>query len=201
MAEVIPPASGQETPPSGTGDQSNKSTRHIDGYIPKDKVDEILAEKKKLQSRQKEFEQRDKEKEEAKLKEANEWKQLVDLKEKELSEHKTTLQQMKDQAVVRSKLESFVSTIGVGKVDQKYWQLIDLDKIVVNPETGDVDKNSVAKAVEDFKKDYPQIIIGQGKAPLPTDAPQTAQTISYSEWLKLPAKEMRKRLKDIVKEN
>lgn len=136
----------------------------------------------------------DKEAEEQRLKDEQKWKEYAEKKEAEANEWKTKFDTTTSQIVDAKKLDAFLNTLD-GKVDRKFWNFIDTDAIMTNPETGEIDDMSVAKTVESFKANYPELIVYPGqKTGLPSESPKPATgSLTYDEWRKLPAKEMKTR--------
>lgn len=201
-------ADGEQIP-SGDNQTSSGGPEQTDAVSKKDTVAyetyrKLLSEKKArdeaLETYKKElaeYKRKEKEAEEAKLKEEQNWKAIVELREKELNEERTMRIQMQEERLNATKLDTFLQSLG-GKVDSKYWGMIDLEKIAINPESGQVDQMSVTQAVEAFRKNYPELIKTGTGPKIPSDAPQGNGSLTYEEWKKLPAKEMRARVKDIV---
>lgn len=157
---------------------------------------ELLGEKKKVSEKLKSLETLAKEKEEKELKEKEDYKTLVQLREEELTKTKSELESERFQRQQGMKLDAFLSILD-GKVDSKYWGMIDLDKISINPETKQIDQMSVSKAVEDFRKTYPELIkTGQAQIP-PANAPSNGEVLTYEKWLTLPLKEQKARYKEL----
>lgn len=184
------------------GDEGNKNEQSTVSYETHRK---LLSEKKKrdeeldaLKKRLGEFESKEKERTEQELKQKEDFKSLLALRDKELQETKSRLTELTTQQVNALKLESFLSAID-GKIDRKYWGHIDLDKIKLNPDSGDVDEMSVTALVDQFKKEYPEII-KVGRAPgLPPNSPQpSGGPLSYEQWLKLPLAEKKKRMAEVM---
>jgi hypothetical protein len=69
------------------------------------------------------------------------------------------------------KLESFLGTLD-GKVDRKYWGHINLDSIVIDPDSGQVDEMSVTKEIERFKKEFPEVIRKPSGPGVPNQSPK-----------------------------
>jgi hypothetical protein len=175
----------------------------------RDKVDHktferLLSQKKKrdeelreVRAKLEELETERQQAVEAKLKETQDFKKLAELKDEKLKELTSELTTVREQQLNARKLDRFLTTLD-GKVDKKFWSHIDLDAIVVDPESGDIDEMSVSKAVEDFRTTYPEIIRSpkQGQN-VPNTYPQGTGTLTYEEWLKLPAAEMRARYNEV----
>jgi hypothetical protein len=85
-----------------------------------------------------------------------------------------------------------------GVIDQKYYGLIDLDEVMVNPESGEIDEMSVIKAAQSFKTQYPEVVrksgfsgmMGDGRTNTGTST--EGSTIGYDAWFKLPYREKMK---------
>ena len=130
-----------------------------------------ITEKKNAQEKLREFESKIadyenqlKTHEENKLREKEDYKGLISMREQEIEKLKAELQneasrnqQMQDERIMGLKYNSFMKALD-GEVDHKYLSLVDTDKIVWNPDEGKIDEMSVTKAVEEFKKQYPDII-------------------------------------------
>jgi len=140
----------------------------------------------------------EREAEEKRLAENQEYKKLLEIREKELNEAKGRLDNMSRAQQDAKKLDAFLTSLD-GKVDRKYWGLIDIDKIAFDPESQQVDEMSVKSLVDEFRKEHGILIDSQGgTSRLPNTAPGgTGGMISYKEWLNLPAKEMKARQNDI----
>lgn len=158
----------------------------------------LLDEKKKLKERLDSLEAAAKKREEDDLKAKEDFKKIAELKEQEANEFKQKLELVEARERNAIKLDAFLKTLD-GKVDQKFWGHVDLDAILVNPDTGELDKMSVAKVVEKFRKEYPEIIQRPGQNQLPNAAAAGASgsKLTYEEWLKLPPKEMAARRNEV----
>lgn len=143
--------------------------------------------------------------EEERLRKSEDYKKLVTLREQEienlrkaLGEKDGELSGLKGSLQNSVKMRAFLDAVG-GNVSQQYWGLIELDEVVIDPETGKVDETSVVKAARDFEKKYPLVLEKKNAGGLPNDAARGGATkLSYEEWLALPAKEQAKRLKDVI---
>jgi predicted nuclease with TOPRIM domain len=188
-------------------DPSGDDTEVKQDQVSYDTHRKLLGEKKKLQtefeklnSKLKEVENAERERVEKELREKEDYKKLLELKDKELAEKAKVLQEIEEQKVNSMKLSSILKNLG-GEVDNKYWIHFDLDKVVIDPATKAVDPLSVSKVVEEFKKTYPEIIKTPDKKAMPNNFPAGGSAdITYDEWLRLPAKEMKARLKDVIKQ-
>ena len=160
----------------------------------------LLGEKKKRDLELTEFKKREKDREEQELKQKEDYKKLLALRDEELQQTRSELAQSKSTLENGAKLQAFLDALD-GQVDQQYWGLIDLNQVVLNPETGLPEDVSVKKAALEFKTKYGLVIKQANGMKMPNDAPKGNGSVglSYEEWLKLPAKDMRARLKDVIK--
>jgi hypothetical protein len=135
--------------------------------------------------------------EEARLLANGEAKKALDTKAAELATANAKLAAHEETARSAKKLDSFFAAVG-GKVERKFWGLIDFDQITID-EAGQVDEGSVAKYVETFKKTYPETIAKQGQGNgMPNDKPQgSGGSLTLDEWKKLPLKDRQKRIGEV----
>lgn len=106
--------------------------------------------------------------------------------------------QQQNEIIQTRKLKSVLSSLD-GKIDEQYFGLIDLDRVQVDPDTGEVDKVSVQNFVKDFEKSYSLIIKkGQKNPAMPNAAPSSAsKKLTYEQWKALPYKEKLARQSDV----
>ena len=148
--------------PTGTGTDADQSTSK--DTVQYDTYKKVLAEKKRVQEQNASIQQQldqllmdQKTAEESKMVENQEYKKLLDLKAEELTKTVSELTSMRSAQANAVKLDAFLNAIG-GKVDRKYWGLVDLESIVVDPSTGLVEEMSVTKLVETFRKEHGRLI-------------------------------------------
>jgi predicted RNase H-like nuclease (RuvC/YqgF family) len=164
-----------------TGGQPEASEQQKDS-VSYDTHRKLLGEKKrvqdelsKLREEIEQFRMSEKSREENELRQKEEWKKLVEIRDSELNETKSQLEKMQSQFRDSRKLDAFLSALG-GNVEAKYWGLVDVEKIVIDPESGKIDDMSVTSAVEDFRKEHGRLIdTPNAKHVLPTDSPKPIQ--------------------------
>lgn len=172
---------------------------------PEDKVAyethrKLLGEKKKLAERLADFERKEKEREEKELREKEDWKGLVESREKERDEERQKRQNLETTLRDGLRLDAFTRKVS-GRIDDQYLALVNLDKIAVDPETGRPDEVSLNEYVREFEKQYPAVIQRTGTSNLPNDAPkQPGDRLTLAEWKKLPLKDKKERLSDVMEE-
>jgi len=202
--------SDPEKIPSGEPTESPadepKATESEDKTVSYESHRKLLSEKKALAAKYAEnevklatYEQEKNEAEEKRLKDNEEWKTFAEKKDAEAKEATAKLAARESQISEAQKLDAFLNVLD-GNVDRKYWTFIDTESIVKNPDTGEIDDMSVAKAVENFKANYSEIIHYPGqKTGLPNESPKPkGQSITLEEWKKLPANEMRARYNEMM---
>lgn len=194
--------SGSNPAASGSQDASPKDESLLkpEDRVSYDSYQKLLGEKKKRDAELTEYKKKEKEREEQDLKAKEDWKKLVALRDEELQKTKAELDSVKNTLESGTKLQAFLDALD-GQVDQQYWGLIDLSQVVLNPETGLPEEVSIKKAALEFKSKYGLVVKQSGGTKMPNDAPKGNGSVglSYDEWLKLPAKDMRARIKDVIK--
>lgn len=151
----------------------------------------LLDEKKKTQAKLEELLAKDKEREEADAKKRGDYEALLKSRDEELKSERDKRLGLEATLTTGQKLNAVIDALG-GQVDPRWYKMIDVSGVVVNPDTGEVDTLTVAKVAESLKREWPEMVRGQGR--LPAEAPQGsgAGTIAYEEWKKLPLADMKK---------
>jgi len=183
----------EETPAGGSQQVSYDTHRKL--LSEKKRRDEELREARERLGR---FEAEEKKRTEDELLKQQNYEKIIELKNKELEETTQKLSGMQTQFTDMRKFDAFKKALGNGDIDQKYWGLVDLNEIVIHPESTEIDEMSVTKYVDKFQSQFPEVIKRPSGANMPANAPKgVGQTLTYEEWKKLPAKEMRARLKEV----
>jgi len=183
-------------PTAGSADVENTAPAN-----PKTKNDSVsydtysktLEEAKKAKARLKELEAAEQKRNEEELQKRGEFQELLKARESDLERLQSELSTVRRRELDRLKLSSVLDAAG-GDIDPKWYQLIEYDAVQVS-ESGDIDRTSVARVVENFKKSYPEVLRNPNAPRLPGNAPQgsgSGNKISRAAWMKLPSAEMRK---------
>lgn len=163
------------------------------------------AELQEYKKKTEELELSRKKEEEEKLKQKENWQGLLEIREKEKLEMLNKLKEKEDKISSLEetfnngiKLQTFLGELS-GEVDKKYWGMIDLAQIIIDPISGSPDPTSVKHAALNFEKQYPELIRGKAKIP-PSDGatPPAGTAITYEDWLKLSPDQMKKRMVDVI---
>lgn len=196
-------SSGSNSQASGEGQQkenqnSNDEKQHVSYETYKKTLDEAKTAKAKLRALE---EEKQRIAEEKMIAEGN-WKGLLEARDnriKQLEEETNTVKskygELNETITGSKKLSKVLSKIG-GDIDDKYFGLIDISEVKVNPETGEVDDMSAAKVAENFRTMYPETIkkkfnpnaMGENK----TSSNDAPTTISYDAWCKLSWSDQKK---------
>jgi uncharacterized protein YhaN len=162
----------------------------------------LLSQRKKDQERlatlekeQAELLDRKKQDEEHKLNEKGEYKKIIELRESKISELSSKISELEngaknleEQLTARKKLEAFLTKLPARLIDKDYLRLVDFDEIIVDPDTREVDNESLDNAVNSFVKKHGRLLETK-KTGMPNDATTAGGKIDYDAWMKLPYKE------------
>lgn len=198
MVEQTSIPDGETAKADGEAGGKQESTVKYETY---DKAMRSLAkakeEKRLLEQRLAELDQKDREMQETKLKEQGEYKKILEQRELELKSLKERFAEEERQKVISKKLNAFVKNLPGELAHNDMLLHVDVEQIAIDPETGEVDKLTVDKQVSTFVQNYPFGIKTKGGKGLPGDAPKQTTSITYDEWLTLPLNEKRKNLSKI----
>ena len=196
---AIPSASGT------SGDSGDSDSQNPSGKVDYETHRKLLGEKKRLAEQhaatQAELDKFRKAEEDRQVKEAEAAKDYEKLKQQFADQLKAKESELAQHAVERTqavKLDAFFAALD-GKLERKYWGLIDVDAIIIDPSTKAPDQMSVTTYLEKFRKEYPEVIAKPGRSSMPNDKPlgSSSGSLSYEEWLALPLKDKKLRQKDV----
>lgn len=150
-----------------------------------------LAEKKKLQKLVDEASSNAKKAQEKELAEKERWKELADQRAQELEETRQRLLQVNSQITDARKFSAFQKAVGQA-IPEKFHALVDIDKIVVDEQTGQVDESSVKSYATAWQQEYGDLF--KKPAGIPQDYPNGdgSKVPSLEEWKKLNASDPKK---------
>lgn len=191
---------GENTNSSGDTSENPEGNDENSGKVDYSTFKKVLSEKKAMQ-RKLDTLLKDREESERKEKESREeYKELYEnakIQNDELLKKVTTHEERWQSAI---KLNAFHEALGDGrKIDPKYSGFIDTDKILIDPDTNEIDISSVQKEVKRVIAEYPEIVKSTSGNRLPNESPSGKGTLTYEQWLKLPtAKEKKERRKEVI---
>jgi len=196
-------SSGTNSEAGGDGEKNQNNENTGKGHVSYETYQKTLDEAKKAKEKLRAIEEQASKLAEEKMIAEGNWKGLLEAREnriKELEEEnnqtKSKYGELNERIAGSQKLSKVLSKLG-GDLDDKYFGLIDISEVKVNPETGEVDDMSAAKVAENFRTMYPETIkkkfnpnsMGENRSGTGNDQPTT---IAYKDWSKLPYNEQRK---------
>lgn len=138
---------------------------------------------------------------EKQLQEQNQWQELAKIKEQEAAEARAEAQALKEQQLEARKLDAVLRAIP-GKVDRDYWSLFDLDKVLVNPDTGQIEDTTVRSLADDFLTKHRRVVdFPASNARIDPTAPvpnRSTGTLSHDDWLALSDDQKQARVNDLA---
>jgi hypothetical protein len=153
----------------------------------------LLDEKKKIQAKLMQYEQREKKAQEELLLKEGKLQEALALKDKELEEERNRLRSFEQRDIQAKKLSAVVKGLGTSDLDDKWFTIIGnhIDEVDLDDD-GRINQGSLMKVIESLKSTWPEMI----KKPMPgmpNGKPMGTQTtISREDWTKLPSSEMKK---------
>ena len=188
---------------STTDDSSGSEDKQTVAYSTYRKV---LSQEKNLRARLEEAnsklaEQKAKEQaeEEKRLSEQGEYKKLLDLERKKREELEGKNAEYHRSILDAHKLNAFKEKLNGRVANPAYYDFVDLDNIVINPDTGDIDEVSVQSVVDKFVMEHSPLIKSD-RPRLPNDAPKDSHnsTLDFEAWKKLPLADKKKRMAEAI---
>lgn len=165
MSNIENISSGENTPASGESDKVAYET-YQKALREKKNAQEKLND---LSSKLADYEAKLKEENEAKLKEKEDFKTLLQLREKELGEFKSKYEQTQNAIMEGMKFNAFTKNLS-GRLDEAFHPLVDLSSIPIDPNTNLPDETSIKKAAIEFEQKYARVLDKTSSARLPNSA-------------------------------
>jgi len=185
-APVVQPVEPVVQPDQQSSQEPVKDTVQLETHR------KLLDEKKKLQARLDAFEADKRAQEEADARKRGDLELILKNRDAELEAEKQKRTAIESRLEVGFKMNAVIDALG-GNLDAKWHRLIDVSKVPINPETGEVDAASVAKLAQELKREWPEMV--KTNSSLPANAPRGfdngSGAISRKEWLALPYAKMR----------
>lgn len=166
--------SDQNVGSASTQEPSGQSETNSNDKVAYDTYRRVLAEAKKLKDQVKLYEEEKVKSHEQKLKEQNEWKALAEAKSAQAEHLEKAFKEQQEQIVNGMKYQEFEKHLGGRLKNRDYATFIDFDKIVINPETKQIDAESVKGVVSGFVKEHSSLVEFSGGAKMPNEAGKTA---------------------------
>ena len=171
---------------SGDSQQTPVENEGKNDVVAYESYQKVLNEKKNVQARMGELQSQlnelldaQKAQEEAKLNEAGEYQKLAQLKDQKIAELQSMVEsansersQVKRDLEDTWKLQAFYQKLNGTVKRNEYLSFVDLDSIVIDPETRQVDETSVENVVGKFMESHGDLVHVKKAASLPSDAPR-----------------------------
>lgn len=190
---------------AGSNDQGTSNNQDDKTKAENDKVDynsfeKLLNQKKELQRKLKEFEESKAEQERKSKLEQERFKELFEEEQKAKEKLEKNLFALTQERIFEIKERAFKDALPCKLLHANYIAHADLDNIVINEENGEIDLATVKKVVDSFVKGHSHLLQAKNDKNLPNDAGGASQgkKIPYEVWLKLPLKEKKERMKDVI---
>ena len=201
-------ASGQEEKnsqiPSGTQEQQDRKD-----FVKYETYKKTLNQEKNLRAKLEqasqeleEFKRIEQEREEKTLQEQGEYQKLLEIERKKREEMEQKATQYEQSIMQAHKLNAFKEKLPGRIANPAYYDFVDLEKIVINPDTGEIAEESVQSAVDEFLSSHQRLIVTKSGG-LPNQAPTDGSTgkLSLDQWKKLPLKERKERMSEVFNSN
>ena len=186
---------------AASGDSENTKTDNLaakkEDMVSYDTYQKVLAEKKKRDAELAEYKADKKSREETELRQKEDWKKIIELRDKELTETKTKLSQLENGVLASVKLDSLLHKLS-GSVSQEYFGLFDLDKIAIDPTTNKIDELSLNQYAKEVESKYSKIIEKKGSASIPNNAANGTASPSFDNWGSMSLADKKKYEKEYV---
>lgn len=166
---------------------------------------EVKGKYQSYKSKEEEAMQAQKEMEEERLRKEGNFQVLLEQREhriKELEENlshtKQELGNKEDSILNLRKASAFERELGGKLKNNKYWNMVDFNEIAINPESGEIDKDSLKAYAGDFVKSHKELVDFGAAGNLPNGSHNGASgMLTYEQWQTLPLAERKKRMKDV----
>ena len=150
-------------------DSTNSGSAHVDSVNENqdDKVDyqtfkRAVEREKNLKAKLRELEQVLEAEKEKKLKESEDWKAVAELNERKAKEFEGKLRREQETVNHAIKRVAFERALGGKLKHHSYINHVDLESIVLNPETREIDEMSVKEVVGGFLKEHSHLVDMKG---------------------------------------
>ncbi len=153
--------------------------------------EKLLKQRKKTQSenaelklRLAELEKVEKEREEAAMVERQQYKELADRYKTQLEEVKTEKGQLESNFLDAHKLSAFREKLNGDITNSAYYSFVNLDKILIDPDTKEIVEDSVDAVVNEFITNHPKLYEVRDHRKLPNHASEPSKVTTYEDELR-----------------
>lgn len=184
--------------------ETNNETQEeqTDDSVQYDTFQRVLRQKKsadekiaKYEKQLNEIKMREEAEKAEKLKQQQKFEEYSKQLEEKLESERKEKEDYRKSLLDTHKLQAVLDKLPAKPKRSEYLNFINLEQVEIDPETGIVSE-SVEQVANDFISNYGELLDRQGKG-LPNDAPRTTSKLTYEQWLKLPTKEKKLRMKEV----
>lgn len=158
-----------------------------------------------LQDKLSNYEKAEMQREEKRLTDQGEYQKLIELKDGKIGELVKMLETVEGEkqhvsnTLVNAKKMSAVYDKLPGRLkNDKYMEFVDIESVAINPDTGDIDLESVAVVANKFMDEHAALVDISHIGRLKGTASQTTMPL-HKSYRELPLKDMRKNMADAVR--
>jgi hypothetical protein len=183
-SQTAPGGQSSDSISSGNSDQKNQ--------VAYETFSKLLDEKKALAKKHDDLQRQLDDIQKKTLEKENDWKGLFELERKEketihnsLLEKESVLKEYGEREITAKKFSAFKEKLGTD-IDKRYFSLIDLDEVIINPDTGKVEETSAIVAAKKFAETYPEVVkprVGSRGAFEGQSGSTTGGAITHEQWL------------------
>jgi hypothetical protein len=168
--------------PSGMPDENlvgdNQEKKDFVAY---ETYQKTLAQEKAAKEKLREYETRFKQIEETKLKEEGEYKKIAEIRAEEARKEKQRADSLEKDMNDTWKLQAFFEKLPGNLKSNDYLTHVDIDSIVLDPETRQVEMASIEKVVNSFMEKHSGLVDIKKSSGLPSEAAKPAAKKSLNE--------------------
>lgn len=192
--------------PSSAGSTNSGPSGDADKTVSYSAYKKSLTQEKNLRARVQEYEEKlraieeEKAKKEAEeLAKQGEFKKLLELEKAKREELEASNNEYKKSILDAHKLNAFKEKLKGKVANPAYYDFVDIESIVMNPETGEIEETSVQNVVDRFVTEH-SALIKTDRPRLPDNAPKDGggSNLDYESWKKLPLIERKKRMAEVM---
>ena len=154
----VVPDTSKNLADNGNDSEQNNANSQESKTVTRDAYERLLNQRKKDQSRLKELEAKEQERQEQEQLKRGEYEKVMQLKEERIKTLQSEIESRNAQEQEGKKIMAFMDKLGADISEKDYLSLVDIDSILVDPESGQVDQLSLEKEVNRFSQKYWKVI-------------------------------------------
>lgn len=180
--------------------------------VPRDAFRKVLAQRKRDQEEKNSalvklreyeqklsaFEEKENLKRDEELKNRGEFEKILKSREEEILKYKQRETEIQRELQLEHSRQAFLSLLPGKLANPEYINLIPVNQVKYDA-SGDIDMKNLESLVENWKKSHFRLIDMPGStAQLPNHSAERKKGLTHAEWLKLPIKEKKMRIGEVI---